>query len=141
MTELDVRDQVHPDLQVAHATPGRLRLRAPRLMGNHGRAEAVGQRLAAIEGVHRATADPTTGSVTIHYHLSALKSVEFFAEVAAALGLVATGLDPGAVEAMFQLLGVSPAALRAAWGDGAWPMLAVPIAFFALGFAVGRGMA
>jgi hypothetical protein len=138
MTQPSVMSPVHPDLHVAHATPGRLRLRASQIRGKLHQAEEVARRLAAVRGVHRAHADPTTGSITVHYHGSALDSAEFFAEIAAALSLIAAGLEPTQVEAMFRVLGISPTELRAAWGDRNWPMVALPIAFFALGFVVGR---
>jgi hypothetical protein len=64
--------------------------------------------------------------------------VEFFAEVAAALGMVATGLEPSQVESMFRLLGVSPEDVRAAWGGGRWPLVALPVACLVLGFIAGR---
>jgi hypothetical protein len=141
MAELSVQSPIHPDLHVAHATPGRLRLRAPGIRGKPLRAAELAEKLSTVPGVQRAHADSTTGSVTVHYHVSALKSAEFFAETAAALGMVAVGLEPGEVEAMLRLVGVSPTELRAAWGDNFWPLVAVPVAFFALGFAVGRRLA
>jgi hypothetical protein len=138
MTQLTVTSPVHPDLRVAHAIPGRIRLLASRVRGQSRHAEEVARRLSAVRGVQRAHADPTTGSITVHYHRSALESAEFFAEIAAALGLIAAGLDPTQVESMFRVLGVSPAELRAAWGDEVWPTIALPVACFALGFIVGR---
>jgi hypothetical protein len=138
MTQLTVTSPGHPDLRVAHAIPGRIRLLAPRVRGRSGHATEVARRLGAVRGVHRAHADPTTGSITVHYHRSALESAEFFAEIAAALGLIAAGLDPIQVEAMFRVLGISPAELRAAWGDEVWPRIALPVACLALGFIVGR---
>jgi hypothetical protein len=138
MTQLTVTSPGHPDLRVAHAIPGRIRLQASRVRGRPGHAEEVARRLCAVRGVHRAHANPTTGSITVHYHRSALKSAEFFAEIAAALGLIAAGLDPTQVESMFRVLGISPAELRTALGDGVWPTIALPVACFALGFVVGR---
>jgi hypothetical protein len=88
--------------------------------------------------VQRVQVDPTTGSITVHYLPSALNSPEFWVEVAAALGLIAAGLGPGHVEALFRILGVSPAEIRAAWGDRVWPAIALPVAFFAIGFLAGR---
>jgi hypothetical protein len=64
--------------------------------------------------------------------------VEFFAEIAAALGLIASGLEPSEVEALFQVLGVSPAEIRASLGVGIGSKLTLPIAIFAVGFLVGR---
>lgn len=138
MTQLTMTRSVHPDLQVAHATPGRIRLLSSRLRGQSQQAEDIARRLSAVRGVQQAHANPTTGSITVHYHTSALESVEFFAEVATALGLIAIGLDPTQVEAMFRVLGLSPAELRTAWGYELWPMIALPVAFLTLGFIIGR---
>jgi hypothetical protein len=138
MTQLTVTSPDHPDVQFAHAVLGRIRLRAPRVRGRPQYAEDVPRRLVAVPGLHRALANPTTGSVTVHYHPSALESAEFFTEVAAALGLVATGLEPSQVESMFRLLGASPEDVRAAWGGRLWPLVALPVACFVLGFIAGR---
>ncbi|HEU4683322.1 MAG TPA: hypothetical protein VFS39_02310 [Nitrospira sp.] len=128
---------VHQDLNVAHSISGRIRLRAPKLQGRPKCAEEVGRRLSAIRGMHTANANPTTGSITMNYNPSALDSMVFLAEVAAALGLVAAGLDPRGVEAMFKVLGVSPAEIRRSF-DGIGLGLVIPIAIFAMGFYAGR---
>jgi hypothetical protein len=77
----------------------------------------------------------TTGSLTMHYHRSALQSVAFCGEVAAALGLIAEGIDPGTVESMFELVGLSPAELAKTLDP---QHIVLPVATFALGFILGR---
>jgi hypothetical protein len=138
MTQITLTRPDHPDVQVAHAVPGRIRLWTPRVRGRPQHAEDVERRLVAVPGVQRAHANPTTGSVTVHYHPSALESAEFFTEVAAGLGLVASGLEPSQVESMFRLLGVSPEDVRAAWGGRLWPLVALPVVCFVLGLLAGR---
>ena len=77
----------------------------------------------------------TTGSLTMHYDHSALESVTFFGEVAAALGLIAEGIDPGTVESMFELVGISTADLAKTVDQ---QHIVLPVAMFALGFVLGR---
>jgi hypothetical protein len=138
MSRLTAPKPLPPDLHVVHAISGRIRLRMNQIRGRSQQAQEVARRLAAIRGVHRAEANATTGSLTLHYHPSALDSVEFFAEIAAALGLLASGLEPSEVEALFQVVGVSPAEIRASWGAGIGSKLTLPLAIFAVGFLVGR---
>jgi len=137
MRKLTDEKSVHQDLNVAHSISGRIRLRARKMQGRPKCAEEVGRRLSVIRGMHKAEANPATGSITMNYNPSALHSVEFLAEVAAALGLVAGGLDPRAVEAMFKVLGVSPAEIFKSFG-GIGQELVIPIALFAVGFYAGR---
>ena len=136
MSQLMAQKPLPPDLHVVHAISGRIRLRTNQIRGRAQQAQEVARRLAAIRGVHRAEANATTGSITLHYHPSALDSVKFFAEIAAALGLIASGLEPSEVEALFQVVGVSPAEIRASLGAGIGSKLSLPIAFFAMGFLV-----
>jgi Heavy metal associated domain 2 len=138
MSQLTEGKFIHPDLHVVHSTPGRIRLRAHKMRGRPKHAQEVVRRLSAVRGMHKAKANPTTGSITVHYHPSALDSVEFFVEVAAALGLIVAGLDPGAVKALFNVLGVSPAEIRKSLGDGIGQKVVIPIAIFALGFLASR---
>ena len=69
------------------------------------------------------------------YHDSALDSVVFFAEVATALGLIAEGIDPSAVEAFFELVGVAPKEEARSLDR---QNFVLPIATFALGLFIGR---
>jgi hypothetical protein len=137
MQKLTDEKSVHQDLKVAHSISGRIRLSARKMQGRPKRAEEVGRRLSAIRGMHKAEVNPTTGSITMNYNPSALDSVEFLAEVAAALGLVAAGLDPRAVEAMFKVFGVSPAEIFKSF-DRIGQELVIPITIFAVGFYAGR---
>jgi Heavy metal associated domain 2 len=53
--------------QVAHHIPGRLRLRSALLKDNPRVAEEATRRLADIEGVTSATANPSTGGLLLSY--------------------------------------------------------------------------
>jgi copper chaperone CopZ len=138
MAQPPAQRATHPDLHVVHAIPGRIRLRAPRIRGRPQHAQEVARQLSTVQGVRRADANPATGSITVHYHPSALDSVEFFAEIAAVLGLIATGLGPSEVEALFKVLGVSPADVRASLGAAIGPNLALALALFVVGILIGR---
>jgi copper chaperone CopZ len=129
---------VHPHLHVVHATPGRVRLRAHNIKGKPQRAEEVERRLSAVPGVKHVEANPTTGSITVHYHRSLLQEVESVGEVAASLGLIASGLGPEEVEALFKVIGVSPEDIGEAFGPGKVRSFAIALAIFAAGFLLGR---
>ena len=135
MSQLIERKGVHPDLHVVHSIPGRMRLRARKLHRQPQYADEIVRKLSAIDGVHEAVANPTTGTIMMRYDHSALNSVGFFAEVAAALALIAEGLDPSSVETLFSLVGTSPAELTSSLDQ---PHLVLPIAAFALGLFIGR---
>jgi Heavy metal associated domain 2 len=138
MAQSPAQEAPHPDLHVAHSIPGRIRLRTPKIRGRPRHAQEIVRKLSAVPGVRRAGANPATGSITVHYHPSALDAVEFFAEIAAALGLIAEGIGPGEVEAVFKVLGVSPAEVRESWGAGIGPNIAPGLALFAAGVLIGR---
>ncbi|QXP82735.1 HMA2 domain-containing protein [Methylococcus sp. ANG] len=109
-------------LHVTHAVPGRIRLKSERLKGRPEEAERLAARLSKVEGIHHAAVNPATGSITLHYHSRALESLTFFAELAAALGLIAVDIEAGDVEGLFALVGLSPAdAVRSLWGRGHEP--------------------
>ena len=135
MSQLTDTRAIHRDLKVVHSTPGRIRLRARKLYGRSQPAEALVHKLSGIHGMKHVEVNPTTGSLTMHYHRSALESVAFFGEIAAALGLVAEGIDPGTVESMFELVGISPADLAKTLDR---QHIVLPVATFALGFFLGR---
>lgn len=127
--------RTHPDLHVVHSIPGRLRLRARNLYGRPRSADHLVRKLSAIQGVHHVEANPNTGSVTMHYHHSATASVAFFAEIAGVLGLVAEGIDPSAVEGLFELVGGSPVEIAKSLDH---QHIVVPLASFVLGVLIGR---
>ena len=135
MSQRTQRNRIHPDLEVIHSIPGRIRLRARKLYGRSQSADDIARKLSAIHGLHTVQTNPTTGSITMSYHDSALDSVVFFAEVAAALGLIAEGIDPSAVEAFFELVGVAPKEEARSLDR---QNFVLPIATFALGLFIGR---
>lgn len=135
MSQLIERKGVHPDLHIVHSIPGRMRLRARKLHGQSQYADEIVRKLSAIDGLYEAVANPTTSTITMRYDHSAMNSVGFFAEVAAALALIAEGLDPSSVETLFSLVGTSPAELANSLDQH---HLVLPIAAFALGLFIGR---
>lgn len=135
MSQLTERKGIHPDLHVVHSIRGRIRLRARKLYGQPQHADAIVRKLSAIHGLHNAEANPITGSITMHYDHSVLDSVAFFAEVAAALAMIAEGLDPSSVEAVFNIVGTSPADVAESLNQ---QHIVLPIATFAVGLFIGR---
>jgi heavy-metal-associated domain-containing protein len=135
MSKGTVTNCIHPDLHVVHTIPGRIRLKARNLYNRAQPAEDVRRKLSAIAGLHHVETNSTTGSLTLHYHHSALDSITFFAEVATALGLIVEGIDPGTVESLFKLVGTSPADMAASLDR---QHIVLPIATFALGLYIGR---
>lgn len=127
----------HPDLRLVHSIPGRIRLKAKNLYRQSRSAEEIVRKLSIIDGLHSVEANPTTGSLTMRYHHSALASVTFFTEVSAALGLIAEGIDPGTVDTLFHLMGTSPEDLAKSLDA---QHLVLPIATFAVGLYLGRQM-
>lgn len=136
MSQLTERKGIHPDLHVVHSVAGRIRLRARKLYGqSQHAADDIVHKLSAIHGLHKAEANPTTGSITMHYDHSALDSVAFFAEVTAALAMIAEGLDPSSVETLFNIVGTSPAEVAESLDQ---QHVVLPIVTFALGLFIGR---
>jgi hypothetical protein len=130
-----VMNRSHPDLRIVHSIPGRIRLKARKLHGRRQFAEDVSRKLSAVHGLHRVEANPTTGSLTMHYHRSALDSAAFFSELAAALGLIAEGIDPESVEALFDVIGTSPAELITSLDK---QHVLLSLAMFGAGLYIGR---
>ena len=54
-------------METTHALPGRLRLRAPVLIGRRAAAEQLQKSLAKIEGVRAVAASPVSGSVLVSF--------------------------------------------------------------------------
>ena len=117
-----------------HAIRGRVRLHVP---GIHRRPQRVAQltnKLQAVNGIRHVEGDATTGNVTVHYDPSALRSIEFIAEVAGALGVVAEGIDPSTVKNLFEIVGVTPSMLIDSLETHGF---VVPLAIFAAGWFIG----
>ena len=62
--------------QVAHHSPGRLRLKVPTAKGNRAALESIRKSLAALNAVKQVQVNETTGSVTVHYDANARSSFE-----------------------------------------------------------------
>jgi hypothetical protein len=84
-----------------------MRLKSSRLKEHPQYAHDIARKLSAIDGVHRAEANPTTGSMTVHYRPSALDSLEFVLKIAAAFGLSSVDLDPEELQSWLRAFGVS----------------------------------
>ena len=107
-------------ITVAHALPGRVRLKIPRVKENPELARRAQDKLGRVRGVQRVEANPATGSLLILYDAALLASVEalgplgeIFAELfpEVALEELAAGLQElmevgGAAETTGGLLGV-----------------------------------
>jgi hypothetical protein len=73
-------------LKIVHAIPGRVRLKYHRLKKSPQISRTLHSKLSSIKGVTKAEANPTTGSVVVHYD-PGQKSMELFLEIAAVFGL------------------------------------------------------
>jgi hypothetical protein len=113
-------------------------MKAQNIKGKPQKAEEVKRRLSAVEGVKHVEANPTTGSITVHYHRSLLQEAESVGEVAASLGLIASGLGPEEVEGLFKVLGVPTADIFDAFGQGKVRSFAIALSIFAAGVLLGR---
>jgi hypothetical protein len=63
-------------IKVAHALPGRVRLKIPRVKENPELARQAQERLSRVPGIRKVKANPATGSLLILYDLAMLASVE-----------------------------------------------------------------
>ncbi len=54
-------------LQVAHQTPGRVRMKVPSAKGNLDLLREIGEAFGVIPGIERVTVNEVTGSVVLHY--------------------------------------------------------------------------
>jgi hypothetical protein len=98
-------------LKVAHALPGRVRLKVAKVKGNPALARRAAEKLAQVPGIKQVEAKADTGSLLIHYELADLFSEEaldtlsvtleeLFPEIEVATlmaGLMSLTEDPGAV--------------------------------------------
>jgi hypothetical protein len=62
-------------LQVVHALPGRVRLKVAGVKGNPALARRAQEKLAQVPGIKQVAAQPTTGSLLVHYDLEQLCSL------------------------------------------------------------------
>jgi hypothetical protein len=89
-------------IRVAHAMPGRVRLRVDKVKGNPAFAQKAEDKLSQMPGIKRVEAHPRTGSVLVYYDAAALLAEgglaaltdgfsELFPEIEA--GALTLGLD------------------------------------------------
>ncbi len=64
-----------PALRVAHALPGRVRLKVPALKGNGDLVQAVCEQLETVDAVLEVRASPLTGSLLVRYDTSRIPSL------------------------------------------------------------------
>jgi len=63
-------------ITVAHALPGRVRLKIPEVKENPELARQAQEKLGRVPGIQRVEANPATGSLLILYDLAMMASVE-----------------------------------------------------------------
>ena len=78
---------------VAHAIPGRLRLKVAHIKNDPDLVNELRQRLAAVTAVQQVEVNADTGSVILHYDATALNTEESFRALAVALASVFPGVD------------------------------------------------
>jgi hypothetical protein len=72
-------------ITVAHALPGRVRLKIPRVKQNRELARQAQEKLIQVQGIERVEANPLTGSLLIIYNLAALATLEALGPLGEAL--------------------------------------------------------
>jgi hypothetical protein len=82
-------------IKIAHALPGRVRLKVAKVKGNPGLARKAQEKLAAVPGIQQVEANPLTGSVLVLFDLATLaaESLEPLAEVLAEFSPEITALS------------------------------------------------
>lgn len=83
---------------VAHAMPGRLRLKVAGIRSTPDLAKDLHQRLAAIPAVQNVVVNTVTNSVIIHYDPAALTTDDSFRTLAISLATVFPGVDLSQVD-------------------------------------------
>ena len=81
-------------VRLAHASPGRLRLKVDNLKNDPHRAGEIEDKLRTVPGILSAEANPLTGSLLLRYHEPTLESMELPFAVAQVLGISLNDLDP-----------------------------------------------
>jgi hypothetical protein len=81
-------------VRLAHASPGRIRLKVEDIKNDPHRAREIEVRLRTVSGIRSAQANPITGSLLLTYDEPALESMELPFAVAQVLGISLNDLDP-----------------------------------------------
>jgi hypothetical protein len=80
-------------VRLAHASPGRIRLKVDDLKNDSGRAVEIENKLRMIPGIRSASASPVTGSLLLTFDEPAMDSMELPFAVAQVLGISLNDLD------------------------------------------------
>src|SRR5262249_8891781 len=86
------------EVTVAHAMPGRLRLKVAGIRGNPDLAADLQQRLVAIPAVQNVEVNTVTSSVIIGYDAAALTTDDSFRTLATSLATVFPSVDLSQVD-------------------------------------------
>jgi len=104
------------DISVVHFSPGRIRLRIPKLRGDESAAEALSRKLARIATVMHVHINTATASVLVLYDPEAPKASSALSSIAKTVGLPSDGLADHEVEKRLET------AARGATQSGPSPM-------------------
>ncbi len=81
-------------VHLAHASPGRIRLKVDDIKNDPRRAKEIEEKLCMVSGIHSVHANPVTGSLLLTYDEPPLESMELPFAVAQILGISLNDLDP-----------------------------------------------
>lgn len=81
-------------VRLAHASPGRIRLKVDNVKGDPQKARDVEGKLRTVTGIRSADANPLTGSLLLTYDDPPSESMELPFAVAQILGISLNDLDP-----------------------------------------------
>jgi len=81
-------------VRLAHASPGRIRLKVDDIKNNPNRAGEIETTLRTVPGILSVHANPLTGSLLLTYDTPALESMEVPFAVAQVLGISLNDLNP-----------------------------------------------
>jgi Heavy metal associated domain 2 len=80
---------------LAHAMPGRIRLKLQSVRGDPDRATAIEETLAAVEGVEGVAANSLTGSVVIEYAYELRSEADLLGQIVSLLDVEIEAPKPG----------------------------------------------
>jgi len=86
------------EVAVAHAMPGRLRLKVAGMRSNPDLAKDLHQRRTAVPAVRNVVVNTVTSSAIIHYDAAVLTADDSFRTLATSLATVFPGLDSSQVD-------------------------------------------
>jgi hypothetical protein len=85
-------------IRIAHAMPGRIRLKVDQIRTDSSTATRIEQHLASLPGVYKVETHPRTGSVLILYDASSASTLAFHQGFAESLAALFPGLEREAFE-------------------------------------------